>query len=61
MIQKADMVVPKATSPVASMCSQPGTRENPNSMMPMRTASKEEGRQHLVGQKWPGDVCPRFP
>ena len=42
MIQKADMVVPKATSPVASMCSQPGTRENPNSMIPMKTASRKK-------------------
>ena len=41
-IQKADMVVPKATRKVARLCSQLGTRRKPNSMMPRKTASRKK-------------------
>ena len=41
-IQKADIVVPKATRKVAVVCSQPGTRLAPKSMMPRNTASRKK-------------------
>ena len=40
-IQNALIVVPNATRTVASVCSQPGTREKPNSMIPRNTASRK--------------------
>ena len=42
MIQKADIVVPKATRTVAPICAQAGTREKPNSMIPRNTASRKK-------------------
>ncbi len=42
MIQKADMVVPKATSTVASVCTQFATLRKPNSMMPRKVASRKK-------------------
>ena len=36
------MVVPNATRNVASVCSQPGTRLMPKSMMPRNTASRKK-------------------
>ena len=41
-IQNALMVVPKATSTVASVCTQLGTRAIPNSMIPRNTASRKK-------------------
>ena len=40
-IQKALIVVPKATRNVASVCTRLETRRNPNSMMPRKTASRK--------------------
>ncbi len=41
-IQKADIVVPKATSTVASVWTQLGTRRKPNSMIPRNVASRKK-------------------
>ena len=41
-IQKALIVVPKATRKVASVCTRLETRLNPNSMIPRNTASRKK-------------------
>jgi hypothetical protein len=41
-IQKALIVVPTATSTVAPVCTQPGTRRKPKSMMPRKVASRKK-------------------
>ena len=42
MIQKADRVVPPATSTVASVWTRLETRRKPNSMMPRKAASRKK-------------------
>ncbi len=41
-IQKALIVVPKATRKVAPVCTQPGTRRKPKSMIPRNVASRKK-------------------
>jgi hypothetical protein len=60
-IQKADIVVPKATRKVASVCSQAGHAAEAEQHDAEEHRLEEEGRQHLVGEQAARRCCRRFP